>query len=370
MTTRDELRVAVGRRLLLEDALWAGDVVTSALRHDGPAQAMTPLLLAGHVSRIVYEGRELLTSQNPDVALSSFVDNLPPQEHPSIARARHATKMLDNQIRKNKPLSEFEAEIHQAWMSQRTQLFETVKPGFTWLQPDLGFYTLDGNIVGATIPLHLRFGLDAVPRSEYPEFFRQFGEDLVTSLRVYTCLSGGTDAMTTTLDVEPMDAVNDKDRFVRRYLKRRYGRALNLDQKLLVMSIESEVTTATTLVPLVTGTHVAAAFRARLISLWHALSSLTKILDAAPHDSSPAAEAVRAVVTSDEARRLAGPGMNTVRNRSVHYEIRGKVEIAFTNGPMFGIIESLTNETFQSLDAVVRELSANLSAALRQWRES
>ena len=54
----------------------------------------------------------------------------------------------------------------------------------------------------------------------------------------------------------------------------------------------------------------------------------------------------------------------------MHYEIRGKTQFAFSNGPMFGIIESMTNETFDNLDTVVRDLSQDLSAALRDWRNS
>ncbi|WP_127819095.1 hypothetical protein [Microbacterium sp. CPCC 204701] len=370
MSTRDERRIAVGRRLLLEDALWIGDVLTSALRHDGPARVMAPLLLSGHVSRIVYEGRELLASSNPDVALPGLVALLPPEEHPSIALARHATKMLDNQTSKSKPLKEFEGEIHQAWMSQRALLFRDVMPGFTWLQPDLGFYTLDGYVVGATIPLHMRFGLEAVPPGDYPEYFRRFGEDLIAALRIYVCLSGSADALVTTLELSPVDAVEDNDKFVKRYLKGAYDRALNLDQKLLLLLIESEVNTATTLIPLVTGRHVTAGFRARFISLWHALSSLTKVLDAHPGATSPGRDRLRALVSSTDATRLSAEGMQTVRNRSVHYEIRGKVEIAFSDRPMFGIIESLTDETFESLDSLVRDLSADLRTALREWRES
>jgi hypothetical protein len=368
--TRDERRIAVGRALLLEDALWMGDILTSALRHDGPARVMAPLLLSGHVSRIVYEGRELLASSNPDVALPEIVGLLPPEEHVSIALARHATKMLDNQTNKSKPLKEFEGEIHQAWMSQRALLVKDVKPGFSWLQPDLGFYTLDGYVVGATIPLHMRYGLDTVPSEDYPDFFQKFGEDVITSLRIYTCLSGSADEMVTTLELSPIDAVDDNDKFVKRYLKWAYDGALNLDQKLLLLLIESEVNTATTLVPLVTGSHVTAGFRARLISLWHALSSLTKILDAHPRATSTGRDRIRTLVNSADAARLSAQGMRTVRNRSVHYEIRGKAEIAFSDGPMFGIIESLTDETFETLDALVRDFSADLRAALREWRES
>lgn len=347
-----------------------GDVLTSALAHNGPAQVMVPLLLSGHASRVVYEGRELLTSSTPDVGLPAFVEQLPDDEHPSIVRARHATKMLDNQIREDKPLSDFEAEMHQAWVSQRSLLFETVKRGFTWMQPDLGFYTLQGNVVGATIPLHMRFDLDAVPPKEYPTFFSQLGQDLIASLQVYMWLSGRPDAMVTTLDLSPIDHVEDNDRFVGRYLKRAYDKALSLDQKLLLLSIESEVNTATALIPLLTGAHVNSAFRARLISLWHAMSSLTKILDARPDASSPGRDEVRAILGSVEAQRLSAQGMQMVRNRSVHYEVRGKVEIIFAEAPMFGIVESLTSETFDSLDCLVRDLSTDLSAALRRWRES
>lgn len=370
MPTPDELKVAVGRLLLLEDALWIGDILTSAHRHDGPAQAMVSLLLSGHAARIVYEGRELLTSPNPTVALPDFADLLPTEVHPSIAPARHATKMLDNAVKRGRPVNEYELDIHEAWMSQRRELRAKVRRGFTWLQPDLGFYTLNGDVVGATIPLHLRFALNEVPVAERERVFRKLGLDLYTSLRVFSYLSGKVDAITPTLDLRPIDHIKDNDRSVNRYLKRGYDGVANMDQRLLLLLIESEVNTAATLIPLLTGSHVAAAFRARLISLWHALSSTKKILSADPASASPAAERVRAVVESADTLRLSAKGMDVVRNRSMHYEIRGKTAFTFSNGPMFGIVESVTTETFESLDTVVRDVSEDLSVALREWRDS
>lgn len=346
-----------------------GDVLTSALGHDGPAQAMVPLLLSGHSSRIVYEGRLLLTSRDQAVAVPDLVGLLPSEEHPSIALARHATKMLDNQIRKGKSVDEFESEIHDAWMSQRERLREGVRPGFEWMQPDLGFYTLGDAVVGATIPLHLRFGLTDVQPTRYPEHFRQFGKDMIASLTVYSYLSGDTSAISAGLDVSRIDTVENNDRFVQRYMKWRYDRAFNVDQRLLLLLIESEVNIAATLVPLLTGAHVMSAFRARLVSLWHALSSLSRILDACPDAVSPATEQVRTLVKSPRAQTLAGDGMRDLRNRCVHYEIRSNVDIEFTDAPMYGIIESLTGQTFESVDELVRELSAELSEALRFWRE-
>ncbi|MFJ4044355.1 hypothetical protein ACIPV2_01270 [Microbacterium sp. NPDC089987] len=370
MPTQDELKVTVGRLLLLEDALWIGDILASARRHNGPAQAMVPLLLSGHAARVVYEGRELLTSPNKNVALPDFVDLLRPELHSSIPPARHATKMLDNAVKKGQPVNEYELDIHEAWMSQRTELMSKVRRGFSWLQPDLGFYTLGGAVVGATIPLHLRFRLDEVPVENRPAHFRKLGLDLYTSLKVFSYLSGKNDAITPSLDLTAMDSIRDNDRSVNRYLKRGYDGVRSIDQRLLLLLIESEVNTAATLIPLVTGPHVTAAFRARLISLWHALSSVRKILAADPARTSPAATRVREVADSVDARRLSAKGMDLVRNRSMHYEIRGKTQFAFSNGPMFGIIESVTGETFGRLDTVVRDVSQDMSAALREWRNS
>lgn len=370
MLTQREQKVTVGRLLLLEDALWFGDILASAQRHRGPAQAMVPLLLSGHAARIVYEGRALLTSPSGDVALPELAALLPSNTHPSIAPARHATKMLDNAVKRGRPVNEFELDIHEAWMAQRNELMSTVRRGFSWLQPDLGFYTLHGDVVGATIPLHLRFRLDDVPLAERDAHFRKFGEDLYRSLHVFSCLSGKDDAIVSTLDLSAVDSIQDNDRSVNRYLKRGYDGVKSMDQKLLLLLIESEVNASATLIPLITGLHVAAAFRARLISLWHALSSVRKLLSAEPGLTSPAAVRVREVADSADASRLSAEGMDVVRNRSMHYEIRGKAEFTFSDGPMFGIIESMSSETFESLDGVVRKVSDDLSRALREWRNS
>ena len=369
MSSEDELRIAVSRRLLLEDALWIGDVLASASEHRGRAQVFAPLLLSGHASRIVYEGRLLLEARDPQMALPDFVAMLPPATHPSIALARHATKMLDNQNSKDKTLTDFEKDVHNAWMSQQSLLRRGVRPGFKWMQKDMGFYTLGDRVVGSTIALHLRFGLNDVRPDTYPEFFQRFGYDLAASVRVYSYLSGETDAISTTQDMAALDEVGDNDRFVERYLEPRYDSRLSPDQKLLLLLIESEVNTATTLIPLVSRGHQNAAFRARLISLWHGLSSLVKILDASPTAISPATGRMRSIVKSSPAQTLlASKEMRRIRNRCVHYEIPRTLAVNFTDAPMFGIIESLSDQTLDSLDTLIGDLGSDLSESLRDWR--
>lgn len=362
----------LSRRLLLEDSLWVGDMFTSAGAHDGPASTMIPLLLSGHAARVVHEGRDLLIKpRDPRFADATLAAALPPATSPAVARARHATKMLDNQVRKNKPVSEFEAEIRRSRLSHRYEMRRPVTPGFKWAQKDMGLYILDDRIFGCTVALHHRFDLAGVNPRMYGPFFRDFGADVGASIWVHTLLSGSAEAITVAQRLDVPDRIIDVDVYAHRYLNRRYDPHLTVDQKLLILLVESEVNTAATLIPSLSAGHPEAAFRARFVSLWHAVSSLKKILDTVPTATAPGTARMRELVNSPLARTFTdNPSMLQLRHRCVHYEIPVKTQITLATTPMFGIIESLTGFTMATLSPLVEKLGVELSDHLLTWRES
>ena len=52
----------------------------------------------------------------------------------------------------------------------------------------------------------------------------------------------------------------------------------------------------------------------------------------------------------------------------MHYEIPRTLAVNFTDVPMFGIIESLSDQTVDSLDTLIGDLGSELSESLRDWR--
>lgn len=101
-----------------EDARWAIDSLLSAgqgkqarLNHHG----VIPLLLIGHAGRIVYEGSQLARSKTKSVADLDLAARLPSAYAEVIARARHAAKSFDDDLRPyNVLLAHMDAYLRQA----------------------------------------------------------------------------------------------------------------------------------------------------------------------------------------------------------------------------------------------------------------
>ena len=77
-------------------------------------------------ARVVFEGRRVIQSPDPNVGVPQLVPLLAEDESPSIEKARHAAKLLDNT---KKSVEDFRAEMqnywvaHQVWMRGRAPRF-------------------------------------------------------------------------------------------------------------------------------------------------------------------------------------------------------------------------------------------------------
>lgn len=90
--------------------------------------------------------------------------------------------------------------------------------------------------------------------------------------------------------------------------------------------------------------HDDAAFRARVITLYHAVSALTQVEAAHSQVKSVHLNRLRTLLASPEKQRLYSAHGRQVRNRCMHYEIRGTLAGALDpTTPMNGIVEALPN---------------------------
>ena len=148
-----ELRGWAARKSLAEDARRAMDTILSGKKVPELAPYVG-LLLGHHFVRIAYEGAIAIRSANPCVGIPELAASSTFAQ--VTERARHLTKMLDNTKKTYADvLSEFVVEYkihHDALTGNAIRLAR-------WLETDLGLFYVDGALVGATVPIAYRLGL-------------------------------------------------------------------------------------------------------------------------------------------------------------------------------------------------------------------
>lgn len=355
------------RTLLGEDVIWIADAMLSASKGD-VAAGVSPLVLTSFLSRIVYEGRDVVTSDDPHVGVPRLAELLTDDSSDAIARARHAVKLLDDT---HKTFDTFREDMRTYWVGQRTMLRESVPLWAHSLAPDLGVFSLHGHVIGATVPLQVRFDIPGRLDGAGGETFTEFGVTLGSQLTVYSPFAGGPKALRSTLDLRPLEGITQHDYMVEDFLDDRYDPDIDTEAKLLLLLVEQDVNTAAHVLPLTRSGHEFAEFRARLVSTWHALTSLSEILDAYPNAKASSTVRVRAFLRSPAVRGfLDDRKISAVRNRFVHYVIRSNVPLALDRSDVTGsIITSLhPTHTADSLNQITDDLVAELSALFGQWR--
>jgi hypothetical protein len=128
----------------------------------------------------------------------------------------------------------------------------------------------------------------------------------------------------------------------------------------ILTSILSQVNTARVLVPLVAAHNEIAAFKIRLVSLFHAAVSLQNLLDKdrrTPFLHPDAVQRLRAILGTDVIRRVRR--RKALRHNFVHYRIEDHVAERLSPGlPLSGLVEALTSG--DSLAATADEVNIGL----------
>jgi hypothetical protein len=347
----------LARELLWTDAAWCLDVFKSAQATEDSVSFVTWMMLSIN-ARVAYEGRKVIQSTDPNVGVPHLVSFLAEDESPSVEKARHAAKLLDNTV---KSLDDFRAEMrsywkaHRVWMSGRTPRF------LHGLVKELGVATFDGHVVLATIPTQVRFVL---PAGDTRDAVMKLGTDLGQDLSAFHLMAGSDHQITATLDLRGLQNITWDDYYVRKFLPEQYEAALDNDAKMLVLLLESDLNTLVILLSQLSSGHQSAFFRTAMVTLWHVLVSLQSLLDAYP---GARAIRVRELLASRDVTTFLDPRNKRIRNTFVHYVPQNLPLDA--SRPLRGLVELLNpDQDVASLSALTWRLAQATRETVEMWR--
>lgn len=330
--------VAVGRKMLAEDALWIADAVFSS--SESRQKGILPLLLMGHTARIVYEGSVLIRSSTPGVGQPDLACRLPASQTAVIEKARHATKLFDDTSRPYQILlQEMDAYLFRA----RADFLGNTP--YRWArrwETDLGTYRHGSNTVGITPTVAYRMGYSAAAtHADLAKEAFPLSHSQGQALGVLIQADGQTQPLTPTLNYKRLGYLGLRDRRSDKYLSGRYDTAFTEALKLVLLHIEADLNSTLLVLPHTAIGHEEAAFRARVVTTYHALNALAEVDAAHPQAASPDVTRLRALLGSPERQRLNSAHGRQVRNRCMHYEIRAKTGVLNPALPLNGIVEAL-----------------------------
>lgn len=361
-----ELRGWVSRQLLAEDARWVSDVVLSSASA-GACKAYPALLLGQHFVRIAYEGAIAIRSTNPNVGWPQLALLLTDEYQAITARARHMSKLLDD----NKKSDDEVLDALRVVQEHNTASLTGKAPRLLrWLEADLGLYMMHGSVVGATIPIAYRLALD--PNSQASmggEDLHAVSREWGATMAVLMAAALETPLETGTLQLKKC-GVTYRNRMAGDLLGDCYEGSLALEVKFLLLMIEGDLNTNRHFLPLTEAGHEMATFRARVVTLYHSLSTLKRVLDRSAGPWTREHHDIATLLADDPVRRILGTGGRQVRNRCVHYEIGDPKVVPDPSRPMFGIVEAVNPAvTWESFNEDVLQVCEWLADGLASWRE-
>jgi hypothetical protein len=350
----------LARELLWSDAAWCLDVFKSGQASENGASFANWMMLSTN-ARVAYEGRKVIQSADPNVGVPDLLGFLAENESPSVEKARHAAKLLDNT---KKSVEDFQREMqsyskaHRVWTGGRAPRF------LHGLIKDLGVATFDGHVVLATIPTQVRFDLPAGDPGDIRDAVTKLGMDLGKDLSAFHLLVGSAHEPTATLDLGGLQNIKWDDHYARRYLRGQYEAALSDEGKMLALLLESDLNSLVFLLPKTFVGHEGAFFRTALVTLWHVLVSLQALLDAYP---ATLAAPVRELLASEDFTTFLDPRNKRIRNTFVHYVPQALPFDA--SKPMRGLVDLLNpDQDFASLYALTWRLAQATREAVEMWR--
>lgn len=361
----DARRGWAARAAMAEDARWVADVVFSGTAA-GDQGAYPALLLGQHFVRIAYEGALALRSDDPHVGWPALAELLDHQFAGITARARHVSKLLDDTSR---GYDDVLADLDAVYRHNNAVLVQSVKGWRRWLATDLGLYSIEDHLVGATVPIAYRLALDPIQHE------RMAGE----SIHEVTHEWGATVAVlqAATLDSSPVTSgtldlsqsqVSYRERLASRYLREKYEPTSPLALKMWILMIEGDLNVNRLYLPRTETGHENSAFRARVVTLYHALTSLSKISAQNSSIDSAGFRDLRLILDDRPTLRILDRDGKRVRNRCVHYEIRGRSLRLDPARPMHGIVEAVNPDTtYPGFDALIRATISRVADALEAW---
>lgn len=307
------------------------------------------LALMPFVSAFVYESSEYIKRNNPEV-----IAGLGP--HRELLRAsRLRLKLLDDNRKSFDEVIDNAGElaaVNSGWMMEEHR--GLLGPLKRWIQPDLGIFFAQGEVFCTTHVGFLNLGLskEALAASSLSlenlgPFLRDTSEDYGRYLALLLGKLGMDTGVSDDARRAPLSPVGFRDLKSRRLYGAMGRRAVpdRVQVCLLLRAILSQVNTARVLVPSIAGRNEIAAFKIRFASLFHAASSLHKLLDQNREDTFLHADAARQiddVLGADAVRYVLENRF--LRNNLVHYSVhRSTAPQLSPRLPLFGLVEALAH---------------------------
>ncbi|MHB1010156.1 MAG: hypothetical protein ACYC1E_13145 [Propionibacteriaceae bacterium] len=361
----DELRGWTARQILSEDAKWVADVALSSRGPDA-CGAYTALMLSHHFVRIAFEGATAIRSSNPHMGEPGLAALLTDNYQTVTERARHVTKLLDDN-KKTYPL--ILQEIRDVYEHNHNTLTGHAPRLLRGLEHDLGLYYLGDSVVCATIPTAYRLGLDPVDTTSMAgQDIHQVSMEWGSTISVLSAATLRHPSVAPTLTMTDC-GITYRDCLAKAYLKRKYERVFPLELKLLLLMIEADLNTNLLFLPRTQVGHEMPVFRARTVTLYHSLSTLTEIAAQYEQISSARMDDLRSLLSNPTTMRLLSPGGKNVRNRCVHYEMNDPKTIPDWNYPMQGIVEAVNpGMTWSLFNQDILDVTQQLASLLAVWR--
>lgn len=354
--------------MIAEDARWAADMVFSAQRrrHIGP---YVPLILGHHFVRIAYEGANALRSANPHVGIPDLASLLSNEYAAVTARARHATKLLDDN---KKTYETVITELDAIAREHGAQFTGKSVRWARWLETDLGLYMADKRLLGATWPAAYRLGLSVTTEGTISGHdLRAVTEEWGGTLAVLCAASFDDTPPAATLRLGRAPRIAGKDIRADRYLSRRFETAFPHGLKMLLIAIEGELNTLVHFAAHTEPGHEFAVFRARTIALYHSLSALARVSERYASVTTDGMKTLNELLASTSVRDLMSRPGKMVRNRCMHYEIKDQRLTIDESLPMFGIVEAIfPGKSWSDFSADVTATMVLVVEQLRHWQPS
>ncbi len=307
-----ELRGLAARSMIAEDARWGMDVVLSG--HEVPAiSGYLPLLLGHHWARIAYEGARALRSDDSYVGVPALASMLQDRYAVITARGRHAAKLVDDT---KKGYNQVLSELDRLLEEHHAQLTGNAVRWLRWLESDLGIYYCGGRIAGASLTAAYRLGLEVTDAGVIAgQSVSAVSEEWGATLAVLGAAAFDFSAPMATIDFRRAVAINYRDHLAARYFRGRFEGQFGDGLRSLLLLVEGDLNTARILIPNTASGHEQSAFRARTITLYHALTALQRISERYASLDTAGLRALRDVLREPPTMRLLGREGRCVRNR-------------------------------------------------------
>jgi hypothetical protein len=322
------------------------------------------LALMPFISAFTFESSEYIKRKDPAVvrALEAYKDLL--------RTSRLRLKLLDDNRKSLDEVLDNASElaaVNSSWMMQSHR--GLLGPLKRLIQPDLGIYFMQDEVFCTTHVafLNLGFSKEALAASSLSmenlgPYLRDTSEDYGRYLALLLSKLGVGNRVSDSARDAPLPPIGFRDVKSGRLYRAMARRAVphRVPVCLLLTAILSQVNTARTLVPTIAGRNQVAAFKVSFASLFHAASSLRKLLDQNREDPLLLPDAARQIGATLDADPVRNVFENRfLRNTLVHYGVhKSTVPQLSANLPLFGLVEALAQG--KSLAAVANDVEIGL----------